>query len=70
MYCVLLKNKVQAIMLVTWLVEIWLNQLGKLSDQMDSDGSNKYEQEREILQEEFRLFLAKGNIRVCIGYLL
>ncbi|KAF6032157.1 VPS18 [Bugula neritina] len=61
------ENKVQAIMLVTWLVEIWLNQLGKLSDQMDSDGSNKYEQEREILQEEFRLFLAKGNIRSVLN---
>lgn len=51
-------------MLVTWLVELWLNQLGKLGDQTESDGNNKFSQEREIMQEEFRLFLANGGIRV------
>lgn len=51
-------------MLVTWLVEIWLNQLGKLNDQMESDGKNQFYQEKEIMQEEFRLFLASGSIRV------
>ena len=55
----------QVTMLVTWLVEIWLNQLGKLNDQMESDGNNQFSQEKEIMQEEFRLFLANGNLRVC-----
>lgn len=56
----------QVTMLVTWLVEIWLNQLGKLCDQMDPHGSERALEEREMMQEEFRLFLRKGNIRVRV----
>ena len=58
-----LQDKVQVTMLVTWLLEIWLNQLGKAADMTESDG-NKLSQDREIMQEEFRLFLANSNIRV------
>jgi len=54
-------------MLVTWLVELWLNQLGKLGDQMESDGFNHCKEEKEILEEEFRLFLGNKGIRVSEG---
>ena len=63
MISTILQDKVQVTMLVTWLVEIWLNQLGKAADMTESDG-NKLSQDREIMQEEFRLFLANSNIRV------
>ena len=63
MICTILQDKVQVTMLVTWLVEIWLNQLGKAADMTEYDG-NKLSQDREIMQEEFRLFLANSNIRV------
>lgn len=63
------QDKVQVTMLMTWLVEIWLNQLGKVADQIESPDS-KLTQDREIMQEEFRLFLANSNIRVrCLALL-
>ena len=53
-------------MLVTWLVEIWLNQLGKAADvELDE---HKLPHDKEIMQEEFRLFLANSNIRVRIKF--
>jgi hypothetical protein len=48
-------------MIVTWLIEIWLNQLGELREQ-GQEMSENY----DILQDEFRLFLARGRIKVSI----
>ena len=58
------QDSVQQTMLVSWLVELWLNQLGRVRDQIESDGKLDLTHEHEVLQEEFRLFLAKGDIRV------
>ena len=46
-------------MLVMWLVEIYLNQLGQLKEQ-GQDMSQHYEN----LQEELRKFLAQQRVRV------
>lgn len=68
-----IQDSVQQTMLVTWLVELWLNQLGKIHDQIESNANHDLVHEHEVIQEEFRLFLAKGDIRVqyvthCTGY--
>ena len=49
-------------MLVTWLIEIYLNQLGELKEQ-GQDMSVKY----DSLQEEFRKFLAHQRVQVGVG---
>ncbi len=46
-------------MLVMWLIEIYLNQLGVLKEQGD-DMDDKYDQ----LQEEFRKFLHQPRVKV------
>ncbi len=48
-------------MLVTWLIEIYLNQLGELKEQ-GQDMSLKY----DSLQEEFRKFLAHQRVQVGV----
>ena len=46
-------------MLVTWLIELYLNHLGVLKEQ-GNDTSDQY----DILQEEFRKFLARPSVKV------
>lgn len=46
-------------MLVTWLIEIFLNQLGELKENMEEQ-PEKYEK----IQEEFRRFLKEPKIKV------
>ena len=56
---VFLQDKMQVTMIVTWLIEIYLNQLGVLKEQGE-DMSEKYDR----LQEEFRTFLAQSRVKV------
>ena len=46
-------------MIVTWLIELYLNQLGELRDQGD-----KSKVDFDMLQEEFRKFLAQTRVKV------
>lgn len=46
-------------MLVTWLIEIFLNQLGEMKEQ----GQDESEEYRST-QEEFRMFLAQPKNKV------
>jgi len=46
-------------MLTTWLIEIYLNDLGCLSDEGDKDGYSK-------LQTEFYRFLQQKSLRECL----
>ena len=50
-------------MILTWLIEIYLNQLGTLKEQGE-DNTDGYEQ----LQEEFRKFLAQPRVKDCMNY--
>lgn len=56
------QDKTQITMLVTWLIEIFLNQLGEMKEQ----GQDESEEYRKV-QEEFRMFLAqpKNKVLVC-----
>jgi len=47
-------------MLVTWLVEIYLNQLGELKERQ-MEASPRCRQ----LQEEFQTFLKQTRVKVC-----
>ena len=47
-------------MLVMWLIEIYLNQLGVLKEQGE-DMDQKY----DLTQEEFRKFLNQARVKVC-----
>ena len=49
----------QTTMVVTWLIELYLNSLGKLKEQ----GQHKMD-EYDQLQEEFRKFLNKQSVKV------
>ena len=52
-------------MIVTWLIELYLNSLGRLKEQ-----GQHSDQEYEKLHEEFRVFLATPKIKVeymCIS---
>lgn len=53
------QDKTQLTMLVTWVVELFLSQLGQLKEQGE-EGSEKY----EVLQESFRKFLEDPRVKV------
>jgi len=55
-------EKMQVTMIVSWLTEIWLNQLGQLKERGE-ETSPRYEN----LQEEFRKFLAVSRVKDCIS---
>ena len=46
-------------MIVTWLIELYLNQLGEMKDQ-----GEKVKPELDRLQEDFRKFLAQSRVKV------
>ncbi|KAJ8299391.1 hypothetical protein KUTeg_023451 [Tegillarca granosa] len=54
------QDKTQLTMLVTWLIEIYLNQLGELKDQ-GLEISTEYEN----IQADFQRFLAQSNVKEC-----
>ena len=49
-------------MLVTWLIEIFLNQLGELKERIDLQ-PGKYDK----VQEDFRQFLRQSSIKVSLN---
>ena len=51
-------------MIITWLIAIYLNQLGELKEE-GQDLSKQY----DTLQEEFRTFLAKPRVKVSTIHL-
>ena len=54
-----LQDKTQMTMLVTWLIEIYLNQLGELKEQQ-LESSPRY----QTLQKEFQTFLKQTRVKV------
>nr|XP_022303010.1 vacuolar protein sorting-associated protein 18 homolog [Crassostrea virginica] len=56
------QDKTQITMLVTWLIEIFLNQLGEMKEQ----GQDESEEYRKV-QEEFRMFLAQPKNKECVS---
>jgi len=50
-------------MLVTWLIEIYLNQMGELKEQ-----GQEQSQEYETLQENFRQFLHQPRVKVRLVF--
>ena len=56
----LVQDKTQVTMLVMWLIEIYLNQLGVLKEQGD-DMDERY----DVVQEEFRKFLNQPRVKVA-----
>lgn len=56
------QDKTQLTMLVTWLVEIYLNQLGELKE-AGRDQTAEYED----LQEQFRKFLNQVRVKECVS---
>ena len=59
---IFIQDKTQMTMLVTWLIEIFLNQLGELKERIDLQ-PGKYDK----LQEDFRLFLRQPSIKVSLN---
>ncbi|XP_023930234.1 vacuolar protein sorting-associated protein 18 homolog [Lingula anatina] len=57
------EDKTQITMLVTWLTEIYLNQLGELKEQ-GQDMNEDY----DALQDEFRKFLAFKRVKDCVTH--
>ena len=55
-------DKMQITMIVVWLTEIWLNQLGQLKERGE-ETSSRYEN----IQEGFRKFLAVSHVKDCIS---
>jgi len=55
-------EKMQITMIVAWLAEIWLNQLGQLKERGE-ETSSRY----DSIQDEFRKFLATSRIKDCIS---
>ncbi|XP_068704082.1 vacuolar protein sorting-associated protein 18 homolog isoform X2 [Montipora capricornis] len=53
------EDKTQMTMLIMWLIELYLNDLGGI---MEEEGSVK----REALQDEFRKFLAQTKVKTCL----
>lgn len=53
-------DRTQLMMLLTWLIELYLNQLGELRDQ-DKKGSVY-----DSLQDEFRKFLNQSKVKACL----
>ncbi|KAL5007275.1 hypothetical protein ScPMuIL_016081 [Solemya velum] len=54
------QDKTQLTMLVTWLIEIYLNQLGELKEEGDIRN-----QTYDETQEEFRTFLRQSKVKEC-----
>lgn len=52
----------QTTLLVTWIVEIYLNQLGQLREQNLSNS-----QDYHILQNDFREFLSQPKVKTCVS---
>lgn len=57
------QDKTQMTMLVTWLIEIYLNQLGELKEQQ-LESSPRYQK----LQMEFQSFLKLTRIKECVSH--
>ena len=57
----LLQDKAQQTMLTTWLIELFLNELGSLSDSGEM-------RSRERLQKEFYNFLSQEHLKVKRGW--
>jgi vacuolar protein sorting-associated protein 18 len=57
------QDKTQMTMLVTWMIELFLNQLGELKEQ-GQDGTSEYDN----TQEEFRKFLTQPKVKVSVKY--
>ncbi|CAG5120863.1 unnamed protein product, partial [Candidula unifasciata] len=57
------QDKTQMTMLVTWMIELFLNQLGELKEQGQDDTS-----EYENTQEEFRKFLTQQKVKECVTH--
>jgi len=55
-------EKMQITMIVAWLAEIWLNQLGQLKERGE-ETSVRYNH----IQDEFRKFLAVAHVKDCIS---
>jgi len=55
-------EKMQVTMIVVWLIEIWLNQLGQLKERGE-ETSPRY----ESVQDEFRKFLAVAHVKDCVS---
>ena len=53
-------DKTQMTMLITWLIEIYLNQLGRLKEE-GKEVSQVYEE----IQQDFRKFLTQSNVKEC-----
>ncbi|GFR83888.1 vacuolar protein sorting-associated protein 18 homolog [Elysia marginata] len=56
------QDKTQMTMLVTWMIELFLNQLGGLKEQGQDDTS-----EYDNTQEQFRKFLGQQRVRECVS---
>ncbi|KAK6183831.1 hypothetical protein SNE40_002395 [Patella caerulea] len=56
------QDKTQITMLVTWLIELYLNQLGELKEQ-NQDESQEY----IAIQEYFRTFLGQPKVKDCLS---
>ncbi|XP_055957598.1 vacuolar protein sorting-associated protein 18 homolog [Patella vulgata] len=56
------QDKTQITMLVTWLIELYLNQLGELKEQ-NQDESQEY----VAIQEYFRTFLGQPKVKDCLS---
>ena len=56
-----MQDKTQMTMLVTWMIELFLNQLGGLKEQGQDDTS-----EYDNTQEQFRKFLSQQRVRVSV----
>ncbi|KAK3096988.1 hypothetical protein FSP39_005437 [Pinctada imbricata] len=57
------QDKTQTTMLVTWLIEIYLNQLGEMKELDQGETQPEYTE----TQEEFRQFLANTRIKECVS---
>ncbi|GFN86697.1 vacuolar protein sorting-associated protein 18 homolog [Plakobranchus ocellatus] len=57
-----LQDKTQMTMLVTWMIELFLNQLGGLKEQ-GQDNTSEYDK----TQEDFRQFLGQQRVRECVS---
>ncbi|XP_059179714.1 vacuolar protein sorting-associated protein 18 homolog [Physella acuta] len=56
------QDKTQMTMLVTWMIELYLNQLGQLKEQ-GQDETPQY----EMIQEDFRKFLGQSKVKECVS---
>eukprot|EP00795_Rhopilema_esculentum_P013011 gene13011-3779_t len=55
------QDRTQMTMILTWLIELYLNQIGELKDQ-----GSKSRTELERLQEDFRKLLAQSKVKHCL----